>query len=368
MDRKLVLENSAVFEGKGFGANVESMGEVVFQTGMTGYQEVVSNPSNCGQIVTMTYPLIGNAGVNRDDFENMISHIHGLIVKKACHKPSHFRSERSLHEYLQASGIPAIEGIDTRRLTKEIRTYGTIRGAIVPGSANTEEVVFNLKQSGSLHDQVSRVSTKSVYASPGNGKRVVVIDYGMKKAILKQLIQQGFDVVVVPYNTKAEDVLTLNPDGVVLSNGPGDPEDIPEAEQTVSQLIGEVPLFGICLGHQLLSRASGADTKKMLFGHRGANHPVKDLESKNVALTSQNHSYIVDEESMSQASLTVTHRNVNDGTIEGVRHTYAPAFGVQFHPEATPGPHDSFYLFERFHEMIESFDKEEKQEGLYAKA
>ncbi|HET7577851.1 MAG TPA: carbamoyl phosphate synthase small subunit [Bacillales bacterium] len=358
MKRQLILEDGSVFVGKGFGSDKDTEGEVVFTTGMAGYQETLSDPSYCAQIVTFTYPLIGNYGINRDDFESIEPAIHGLIVKEAATQPSHWKSESSLDELLKAKNIPGLEGIDTRKLTRKIRKHGTLKGKLCSMEVSVDEVIESLKKKSFPHDQVSRVSTKNSYALPGRGKRVVMIDFGSKNGIMRECIQRGCDMIVLPYNVKPEEIFRLNPDGVLLSNGPGDPKDVPEAIETVKALLGKIPVFGICLGHQLLALACGADTKKMKFGHRGVNHPVKDLETGAVAITSQNHGFTVDEDSLVGTRLKATHIAVNDGTIEGLQHLDFPAFSIQFHPEASPGPEDANPLFEQFMTLMDTTKKE----------
>ncbi|MBU9712448.1 glutamine-hydrolyzing carbamoyl-phosphate synthase small subunit [Evansella tamaricis] len=353
MKRQLVLENGEVFIGKSFGSEEEKMGEVVFNTGMTGYQEIMSDPSYCGQIVTMTYPLIGNYGINRDDFESITPSIHGLIVKEAAFYPSHFRSNLTLDEWLKQHDIPGLQGIDTRKLTRMIRENGTLKGKLCPMDVNVETVISELKETTLMTDQVSQVSTKNRFFNPGSKERIVLMDFGVKKGIVKDLVSEGYDVVVVPYNTTAEEIRSIHPDGIVLSNGPGDPTDVPEAIETVKNLIGFVPMFGICLGHQLLALACGAKTVKMKFGHRGSNHPVKDLRTGQITITSQNHGYTVDPESLLDTELEITHINVNDGSVEGFRHVEEPAFSVQYHPEASPGPEDAKGLFKEFKTMLQ---------------
>ncbi|KKB39278.1 carbamoyl phosphate synthase small subunit [Bacillus thermotolerans] len=352
MKKQLILEDGTILVGKGFGSEGDTVGEVVFTTGMTGYQEVLSDPSYCGQIVTFTYPLVGNYGINRDDFETIQPAVKGLIVKEAAEYPSNFRSEMSLNEYLKMKNIPAISGIDTRKLTRVIRQHGTLKGAIVSINENAEEVIHRLRATVLPKDQVDQVSTKSAYPNPGRGYRVVLMDFGMKHGILRELNNRDCDVVVVPHDTTAEEILQFKPDGIMLSNGPGNPKDVPHAIETVRELIGQVPIFGICLGHQLFALASGADTFKLKFGHRGSNHPVKDLATGKTALTSQNHSYAVNEETLKNTELEVTHVALNDGTIEGVAHKVYPAFSVQYHPEASPGPEDDNHLFDRFINMM----------------
>jgi len=365
MKKQLILEDGTVFIGQGFGADTNSIGEVVFNTGMTGYQEILSDPSYCGQIVTLTYPLVGNYGINRDDFESIAPAINGFIVKEVCDFPSNWRNELSLDEFFKQKNIPGLAGIDTRKLTRIIRKYGTLKGAICSIEMDAEDVIKQLKTSELPIDQVQQVSTKKAYPSPGRGSRVVLVDYGMKHGILRELNQRDCDVIVVPYNATAEEILNLSPDGVMLSNGPGDPKDVPEAIEAIKGIVGKVPLFGICLGHQLFALASGADTEKMKFGHRGSNHPVKDLLTGKVSLTSQNHGYTVNEQSVEQTDLEITHLALNDGTIEGLQHKQYPAFTVQYHPEASPGPEDANYLFDRFMSMILT---QKKDGAAYVKA
>lgn len=356
--RQLILEDGTIFIGEGFGSNRDTIGEVVFNTGMTGYQEILSDPSYCGQIVTLTYPLIGNYGINRDDFESINPAVKGFIVKEVADFPSNWRSEFTMDEYFQIKNIPGIAGIDTRKLTRIIRQYGTLKGTICSMEKDAFEVL-NLLQGTKLPiDQVRQVSTKNPYPSPGRGKRVVLVDFGMKHGILRELNKRGCDVVVVPYHTTAEEILQLSPDGIMLSNGPGDPKDVPEAIHMIKQVLGMIPLFGICLGHQLFALASGAETVKMKFGHRGSNHPVKDLSSGKIVITSQNHGFTVEADSVSDTRLAITHVALNDGTVEGLKHLDYPAFTVQYHPEASPGPEDANGLFEQFLAMME-VNKEE---------
>ncbi|KYG35150.1 glutamine-hydrolyzing carbamoyl-phosphate synthase small subunit [Alkalihalobacillus trypoxylicola] len=357
-EKLLILENGDSYKGYGFGADLEMSGEVVFNTGMTGYQEILSDLSYCGQIVTLTYPLIGNYGINRDDFESITPAIHGLIVKEIELEPSHWRSEESLHTLLEAKGIPGLAGIDTRKLTRLIREHGTLKGRICDINVDKEKVVKLLKNSEWMKDQVSKVSTKDPYHIPGKGKRVVLVDYGMKHGILHGLIERQCDVIVVPYNISAEEIMRLGPDGVLLSNGPGNPEDVPEAIEMIQQILGKTPIFGICLGHQLLSLACGATTSRLRFGHRGSNHPVREVSTGQIDITAQNHGYTVDLESLQSTELELTHVAVNDGTVEGIKHKNLPAFSVQYHPEASPGPHDANHLFDRFMKMINEQTKQ----------
>ncbi|MFC6276228.1 glutamine-hydrolyzing carbamoyl-phosphate synthase small subunit [Psittacicella hinzii] len=354
-NRQLVLADGTVFKGYAFGANVESVGEVVFNTGMTGYQETLSDPSYNGQIITFTYPLIGNYGINRNDFETITPSIKGMVVREVCPKPSNFRAEFTLDQVLQELGIPGIAGVDTRALTRKIREFGTIKGIITDLEQDPATLVARLQQTVLPTDQITQTSTKSAYPAAGRGYRVVLVDLGMKSGILRELSQRWCDVVVVPHNASAAQIMRLSPDGVMLTNGPGDPTDVPETIATIKELIPQVPIFGICMGHQLISLAAGAKTYKLKFGHRGANHPVKNLLTGKVDITSQNHGYAVDIASLSNTDLELTHISENDQTCEGVRHKLYPVFSVQYHPEAAPGPHDANYLFNQFLANMQEF-------------
>ena len=355
MKKKLILESGEVFHGKGFGANQAIDGDVVFNTSMTGYQELISDPSYCGQIVCMTYPLIGNYGINRDDFESIEPAIKGLIVKEVCDYPSNFRNQMTLNEFFEKRNLSGISGIDTRRLTRVLRNSGVVKGKIVNAEADENSVIITLKSTKLPTNQVAQVSTKTSYANPGRGLKVVLVDYGSKLGILRELAQRDCDVIVVSHDTTAEEILLINPDGVMLSNGPGDPVDVKGATEMIQKLLGKIPIFGICLGHQLIGIACGAKTFKLKFGHRGGNHPVLDLKKNKVAITSQNHGYAVDQESIKSTDLEETHIALNDKTNEGLKHKIHPCFSVQYHPEASPGPEDANYLFDEFIGLMYQF-------------
>ena len=351
----LALEDGTYFFGNAFGSRGERWGEVVFNTGMTGYQEILTDPSYCGQIVVMTYPLIGNYGINREDFESKKSYVRGFVVKEECDHPSNWRASYKISDFLSREGVPGISGIDTRALTRHLRSFGTMRGVISTEEADPAVLVEKARSCPQLSGQqmVPEVCTQEMHRVQGKGQRVVLMDFGSKLNIIRHLQMRGCDIYVVPPETGPEEILALKPDGVMLSNGPGDPLDVPYAAVTVRELAGKVPIFGICLGHQIMSLAMGAKTYKMKFGHRGANHPVKDLITGRVYITSHNHGFSVDEESMAGLGLEVTHRNLNDSTVEGMRHVSLPLFSVQYHPEASPGPTESEYLFDQFLEMME---------------
>ena len=344
MKAKLILENGVVFEGKAFGYLNECVGEVVFNTGMTGYQEVLTDPSYYGQIVTMTYPLIGNYGINLEDLESKEPKVRGFIVREKCQYPNNFRCELELETYLAQNKVLGLDGIDTRALTKILRNNGTMKGIIVLDNSNLEDVKDKL-EAFSNRDAVSIVSTNEKYEISGEGKKVAIIDFGIKQNIIRNFVKRGCNVTVFPYDFKAEEVLDINPDLVFLSNGPGDPEDMGEAVNEIKKIVGKKPIVGICLGHQLLALTLGGETKKLKFGHRGCNHPVKDLINNRVHITSQNHGYYV---ATLPENMEITHVSMNDGTVEGMKHKELPIFSVQFHPEACPGPKDSEYIFDEF--------------------
>ncbi|MER3446258.1 MAG: carbamoyl phosphate synthase small subunit [Candidatus Dadabacteria bacterium] len=368
----LVLEDGTTFEGNGFGADGETYGEVVFNTSITGYQEILTDPSYNGQIVVMTYPEIGNYGVNPEDTESRRPFVRGFVVREYWSNPSNWRSHESLGSYLSRYGIVGIEGIDTREITKRIRTKGAQRGIISTADLDPESLLKKVRLSPSVlgADLVTEVSCTEVYSWQSGSEvcrpiydkkqyekrlKVVAYDFGIKRNILRRLVDIGCEVLVVPSRTAPHEVISMNPDGIVLSNGPGDPAGIPYAVESVRALIGKKPIFGICLGHQIIGLALGGKTYKLKFGHRGANQPVKNLITGRVEITSQNHGFAVDADSLGN-NIEITHINLNDNTVEGLRHKEYPLFSVQYHPEASPGPHDSGYLFEEFLKLMEEFN------------
>ena len=354
----LVLEDGRVFKGNSFGASGQSLGEVVFNTSMAGYQEIITDPSYKGQIVTMTYPLIGNYGVNKEDAESRQPFLEGLVVKEYSKIASNWRKEQNLGEYLKENNILAIEGVDTRALTLHIREKGAMKAVLSTIDFDERSLADKAKASRGLVgvDLVKEVTIprKYVYTQIKDAKyKVVVLDCGVKYNILRELLRHKCNVTVVPAQATASEILALHPDGVLLSNGPGDPEPVDYVIKTVAKLIGRVPIFGICLGHQMLGLALGGKTYKLKFGHHGANHPVKDLKTGKVYITSQNHGFCVDIDSLPKKDVQLTHVNLNDGTSEGLRHRKFPVFSVQFHPEAAPGPLDAEYLFAEFVKLMQ---------------
>ena len=350
----LLLADGRIFEGKSFGSQGETTGEVCFNTGMTGYQEILTDPSYCKQIVTMTSPHIGNYGINEEDIESENIQVAGFVIKEETITPSNWRSTQSLGEYLKKNKIVGIKEIDTRSLTRHIRDKGAMNGIISSNDLNIQSLEKKLKKSPDMNglDLAKDVTTQEKYKWPGKGEyKVAVIDFGIKKNILRLLSDAGCEVTVFPASIKAEDILSLEPDGVFLSNGPGDPLAVTYGIETVKKLLGKVPLFGICLGHQILALALGASTFKLKFGHRGINHPVRNNEKNAIEITSQNHGFAVDLDSL-PPNVISTHINLNDNTSGGIRCIDIPAFSVQYHPESSPGPHDSRYLFNQFIEMM----------------
>lgn len=349
--RSLILEDGTIFTGEAFGGQAGSKGEVIFYAGMTGYQEMLTDPNYNGKIVTMTYPLIGNYGINRDDFESISPYVEGIVVKEISEFPSNFRSEESLADFLQRQAIPGIAGIDTRKLTRHLRKNGTMRGLI---TAVNEEVSFsrNLFTEDEERHFVAETSITKPYIVPGRARRITVIDLGMKHTILHELTERQCHVTVVPYNYSAEDILRFKPDGVLISNGPGNPETLTHTIQTVKDLVGVIPLFGIGLGHQILALAEGAEVKKLAVGHYGKSYVVKELKTDRTWSTTQSRQYEVSEASLQDTRLEVTFRSANDGAIEGLRHQSAPAFSVQFNPEGAPGPNETNFLFDEFLQLM----------------
>lgn len=350
---KLVLKDGSVFEGDLYGER-NAVGEVVFTTGMSGYQETLTDPSFCDQIVVLTYPLVGNYGCNTMFDQSDKCWYQGLVVSELCDEPSNWRSEESLPAFLSRNDIPVLTGIDTRALTRKIRSYGTLAGVIVPADMPQAEVdaLLSLPE---VHDQVAKVTTPEVYKM-GEGKyHVAVMDLGIKRHILESLVHFNCRLTVFHSFATAEEILAVEPDGIFVSNGPGDPKDLGFVTENLKKLMGKKPIFGICMGHQVMALANGADTFKMTFGHRGINQPVKDLLEKKIVISSQNHGYVVSEESLKGINVEITNISLNDGTIEGLKYLDHPTFTVQYHPEASPGPSGHEYLFERFTKMMEEF-------------
>lgn len=354
MKAYLILEDGSVYDGENVGALREAVSEIVFNTSMTGYLEVMTDPSYAGQAVVMTYPLIGNYGICYDDMESYRPWIDGLIVRELSEVASNFRNEDSIQNFLIKNNIPCICGIDTRDLTKRLREHGTMNGFITVDSSFVVEKILQRIKEYSVKGVVKRTSTKEAYSLPGKGKRVVLIDFGAKKNIARQLQKRGCEVIVVPCDTKAKEILKLKPDGIMLSNGPGDPKENADIIEEIKKLYDtDIPIFAICLGHQLMALATGANTYKLRYGHRGGNHPVKDLETGRTYISSQNHGYAVDESTLDKNICVPAFVNVNDGTNEGLRYINKKIFTVQYHPEACPGPRDSSYLFNKFIKMME---------------
>nr|MBF0220986.1 glutamine-hydrolyzing carbamoyl-phosphate synthase small subunit [Desulfobulbaceae bacterium] len=368
MKALVALEDGRIFEGRSFTGPGEALGEIVFNTGMTGYQEILTDPSYCGQIVTMTYPLIGNYGVNKDDMESSSIHPGALLVREYNAIPSNHLADATLAQFLTKNNILGVEGLDTRAITKHTRVAGALKGIVSTDVLDPQALIQKAKDWSGLvgHDMVSRVTCPEPYcwtdsgpvpgtnfSSAGSGKfKVVAIDFGLKYNQLRLLAARGCQIQVVPAQTSSESILALNPDGIFLTNGPGDPAGVPGVVDTIRDLLGKKPIFGICLGHQILGLAYGGTTYKLKFGHRGSNQPVKNLATGKIEITAQNHGFCVDLDSLNPDEVELTHVNLNDGSLEGMRHKKHPSFSVQHHPENAPGPHDSIYLFDRFIEMM----------------
>ncbi len=354
-NRKIVLEDGSEYFGYGFGENTDRVCEIVFNTSMVGYQEIISDPSYTYQMVVMTYPLIGNYGIAAEDYEAKNINIGGLVVGEYNDFPSNFRSIETLSEVFVKNHIPGIEGVDTRKLTRSIRDLGSRRVLITDMDTSKEEALKIIAETPVPHDAVNKVSCKKRWYSrtPEHKFTVVAVDCGIKLNIVRSLNAKGCNVIVVPHDISFEDIVDMKPDGVFLSNGPGNPEDVTDVIELVKKLRGKYPIFGICLGHQMISLAYGAKTYKLKFGHRGGNHPVKNLQNGKIEITSQNHSYAVDADSVKETDLTVTHMNILDHTVEGVKCDKDKVFSVQYHPESAPGPQDSSYLFDIFIKNME---------------
>ena len=360
MKAALVLEDGTVVEGCGFGAEGLAQGELVFNTSMTGYVEALTDPSYAGQILMMTYPLIGNYGVCNEDYESDRIQTKGFVIKHLCRHPSNWRSQKNLDHFLKEFNIPGIEGVDTRMLTLKARVHGTMKATLAVFKSkdmpSKEELIENTKKQPHISEinLVDKVCVKKPKFVGTQGKHhVVIIDCGVKNSIIRQLTVRGVDLHVVPYDFPADKVMDYDPDAVFISNGPGDPARVTQTIQTIKSLVGEVPVAGICLGLQLTSLAMGAKTFKLKFGHRGTNQPVKDFDTGRVFISTQNHGFAVDDNSLKETGLEITQRNLNDGTVEGIQHKDLPLFAVQYHPEAGPGPHDTYFFFDRFMQMLE---------------
>lgn len=352
MKRLLILEDGSVYEGVGFGGNNYQMGELIFQTGMSGYQEILSDLSYFGQIVMMTYPAIGNCGINRDDFESLIPNVFGFVVKEYCEEPSNFRSDMSLDEFLKMKDIPAIADIDTREITRKIRDHGVMKAMMADEGADVKAIVDMMKQTELPTGGVAKVSTQKPFPIPSRGKKAVMLDIGTKFAVIREFNERDIDLLVVPYNMSADKIMELQPDGVILSGGPGSPDEIPETIEATKQLLGKVPLLGIGLGHEVLALALGANVKKMKTGHHGNSMPVRNLKKNKIEFTAQNHGYDLDESSIDGTGIEITYRALNDDSVEGFTHNKYELISVAFEPEASPGADDLKYIFDEFIELM----------------
>ena len=352
MKRLLILEDGSVYEGIGFGGNNYQMGELIFQTGMSGYQEILSDLSYYGQIVMMTYPAIGNCGINRDDFESLIPNVFGFVVKEYCEEPSNFRSDMSLDEFLKMKNIPAIADIDTREITRKIRDNGVMKAMMADEGADVKAIVDMMKHTELPTGGVAKVSTQKPFPIPSRGKKAVMLDIGTKFAVIREFNERDIDLLVVPYNMSAEKIMELQPDGVILSGGLGSPDEIPETIEATKQLLGKVPLLGIGLGHEVLALALGANVKKMKTGHHGNSMPVRNLKKNKIEFTAQNHGYDLDESSIDGTGIEITYRALNDDSVEGFTHNKYELISVAFEPEASPGADDLKYIFDEFIELM----------------
>lgn len=355
MQGLIVLENGTVWKGIGFGAKATNVGELVFNTSMVGYQEILTDPSYAGQIINLTYPLIGNYGISRDSNESKGVHALGLIVKSFSSTPSHYTSSSTLQDWLREMGTPGVAGVDTRSITRKIREEGTAKCVISTEDISAQEALELCQKTTLRQDQMKTTGTRDLIHLKGNGPRVALLDFGVKNNIIASLQNRGCDITVFPYSSSAEDILSIQPEGILLTNGPGDPIEATEAIDVVSKVMDKapsIPMFGICMGHQIMALAAGGSTYKLKFGHRGGNHGVLDNETGKSYITSQNHGYAVDASSMQESDMVITHINLNDGTVEGMKHLIFPRYSVQFHPEACPGPRDSAYLIDRFVDLM----------------
>ncbi|MDR1953024.1 MAG: glutamine-hydrolyzing carbamoyl-phosphate synthase small subunit [Clostridiales Family XIII bacterium] len=352
MEGMIYLDGGALYRGRGFGAAKTNVGELVFNTSMTGYQGILTDPSYKGQIINMTYPLIGNYGVSELDWQSGAIHAFGLVTRDISFRPSNRCSVMNISDWLARQDVPGVYYVDTRSITKKIRNEGTVKCVVSTEDITRDEAERLLAETTLRYDYMTEVGTKEVQHFSGNGKRVAILDFGIKRNIITSMTNRNCDVYLFPYGTSAEEIMSVKPDGLFLSNGPGDPEEATRGIEVVRSLLGKLPIFGICMGHQVLALAVGGKTYKLKFGHRGGNHGVRDIETDKSAITSQNHSYAVDADSVEDKGMIITHFNLNDGTVEGMRHRELPVFSVQYYPVGSPGPNDSEYLFDRFIELM----------------